>query len=167
MIVKVKTGIDFALDESVSYTIRMVVIDGHAVSELEAVRALTFEQLVEIGLCECGQWLDHHDPVPVPAKIQSWHAIRHTDQPWRNTITGRALSPAQLEWSQTDPTKRQGTWVRICRLPGCGKPLPDDRAANARYHSKECATIANKASNAEYQRARRTTTRVYRRREPK
>lgn len=96
---------------------------------------MTWEELEAAGLCECGAWLHAHPPLR-KVSAASWHSERHSDQPWRNTVTGKVLTPAAQRWAGIhDPNARAGM-VRVCK--GCGGDMPIDRPKRAVYCTADC-----------------------------
>lgn len=59
------------------------------------LREATLDELVAAGLCECGERLDAHRPVPEPPRITSWMTLRSLDQ----SLSGIARANAAQGWS--------------------------------------------------------------------
>jgi len=43
-------------------------------------------------LCDCGEKLAGHAPLPRVQPLHSWMSQRTSEMPWRNTMTGKTLS---------------------------------------------------------------------------
>jgi predicted nucleic acid-binding Zn ribbon protein len=112
----------------------------------EYFRDASFDELLEAGWCECGRRLADC-PGPSPVDTRSWMSQRQSDQPWRNTVTGKVLSRAAAKFANVKDQNLRSSMphrVRVCARLVCGEPIPATRRPNAKYCSDRCQIIENR-----------------------
>jgi hypothetical protein len=65
-----------------------------------------FEAAEAAGLCECGQPIETHDPLPAPTPLRSWHALRSETA---DTLSRRAAAEANRANRVEPEVRRRAT----------------------------------------------------------
>lgn len=108
-------------------------------------QSMSFDELLAIGLCECGLWFEEHPRLP-KFDQRTWMSAREQTMPWRNTITGKVMTRRQATAMGVDQSRRAGLEGRRCQYPSCGQLIPDTRAVHAKYCSERCMQRAAQAA---------------------